>query len=84
MKSLNNEGHKIYDEDGDSIAVVFDEANAAFIVKAVNNHRDLVFMLKRLIRQMELDIELNGSTNWPDTILIDTKKAIEAAEDNHE
>ena len=45
---LNYKSYKLYDEDADLIAAVFDEANAAFIVKACNEYENLLKRLKKL------------------------------------
>jgi len=56
------------------------EANAAFIVKACNGYENLELLLKRISVQMNLDIEINGSTQWPDKLIEDVKEAVKQAE----
>jgi len=62
------------------IGEVFEEANAAFIVKACNEYENLALLLKRLKVQMDFDIEMNGTTQWPVQLIEDVKEAIKQAE----
>jgi len=56
------------------------EIDAAFIVKACNGYENLELLLKRISVQMNLDIEINGSTQWPDKLIEDVKEAVKKAE----
>lgn len=55
------------------------EANAAFIVIAVNNHEKNISLIKRLSHQIDLDIEINGKSTWPEQLINDVKESIKAA-----
>ena len=53
---LNYESYKLYDEDADLIAAVFDEANAEFIVKACNEYHPLIRVVKALVAKLDADV----------------------------
>ena len=73
----DQDSDNIYDMDGDLKATVFDGNNAAFIVKAVNNH----YQLLGTIRSIKANLDAGEiSLTLVDQLALMAEKAIKQAE----
>ena len=80
---ISSRARQIFDRNGRQIGIVDTPDNAAFIVLAVNNHKDLVEALEAAIKQIKSSKEFNApikqSFGVKNLVENNLKKALAAA-----